>query len=119
MKRFSLILVVLLTAIVTQGCQEGPQIHMETTYHDDCAEEGDFLGGVICVDSNVAGCPFSIVDRYETYSVDDVTFACYLLPAEGYTVTFEEVPGYKSPGSIDFELKAGEETFVRGTYAPH
>ncbi|MBU1018202.1 hypothetical protein KKA33_04205 [Patescibacteria group bacterium] len=118
MKRFSLLLAVLLTAIMAGGCQEGPQIFMETTHHD-FGEEGDFLGGVICVDSNVAGCPFTIEDRLYTYSVKDATFKCNLLPSEGYTVTFEEVPGYESPGAIEFELKAGQETFVRAVYRPN
>ncbi|MBN2096822.1 hypothetical protein JW752_05540 [Candidatus Peregrinibacteria bacterium] len=118
MNRFLLPLAVLSVVALTQGCQEDPQIHTETVYHD-FGEEDDFLGGIICVDSNVAACPFSILNRHETYSVDDITFKCSLLPAEGYTVTFEEVPGYRSPGAIDFQLMAGQETFVRGTYAPN
>jgi len=118
MNRFVFLLVALSMLAVTQGCQEGPQMFVENTYHD-FGEEGDFLGGVICVDSNVAGAPFSILDRHQTYSVDDVTFECSLLPADGYTVTFKEVSGYRSPGSIEFELKAGQETFIRGIYAPN
>ncbi len=116
MKRLSLLLVVLVAAVLG-GCESGPQIVIETA---DCAEcqEGDFQAGMICMDSNVAGCPFNVVNRLQTITWKGKTFDCHLLEADGYLVTFEEVEDYESPGSMDLELKEGRRIVVQGLYKP-
>ena len=117
MKRLPLLLVVAV-AIVTGGCQECPEIIIETANCDEC-KIGDFQAGRICMDSNVAGCPFTVISRFQTIIWSDTTFSCRLLEADGYTVTFREVEGYETPGSMDVELKAGERIMAQGNYAPN
>lgn len=117
MKHFSILLVAIVAAMLG-GCETCPEIIVETA---DCTEckIGDFQSGRICMDSNVAGCPFTVISRLQDVIWSDKTFACRLLEADGYIITFREVAGYETPGSMPIELKAGERIMIQGLYKPN
>jgi hypothetical protein len=110
---------VAITILSFWGCGESePQIIIETT-QNDFGEESDFLGGMICMDCNLDGCPFTIYDRHMKVTVEDATFACHLLEEGMYDIDFHDISEYKTPPCVDdYPLSAGEEVLVTGHYVP-
>jgi hypothetical protein len=81
--------------------------------------EKAFPAGQLCVDSDLGGAPFQIVDRNGVLVITSTTTSCFTLQPGGYTVRYLKVKDLEfTPPDCDVQMKDCDDHLCKGVYAP-